>query len=69
MPANPPRPNRWLYIILIIMIAGFIVTIYFTIANIYVPVNQEVVTATNDDIFVVVTKESNIAVPISNFFS
>jgi len=51
------------------MIIGFIVTIYFSITNIYVPVNQEVVTAANDDIFVVVRKESNIAIPISNFFS
>jgi hypothetical protein len=41
---------------------------YFTLANIHIPINQEVVTANNTDILVVVRKEANILIPLSNFF-
>ncbi|MGE5684784.1 MAG: hypothetical protein ACM3ZS_06540, partial [Nitrososphaerota archaeon] len=62
------KSSKWFYIVLIALIVGFIVTMYFTLANVYTPVNQEVITANNSDIFVVVRKEANILVPLSNFF-
>jgi len=62
------RTSKWFYIVLIILIVGFIVTMYFTLVNVYTPVNQEVITANNTDIFVVVRKEANILIPLSNFF-
>lgn len=62
------KTSKWFYIVLTVLIVGFIVTMYFTLANVYTPVNQEVITANNSDIFVVVRKEANILVPLSNFF-
>lgn len=61
--------GKWFYIVLIVLIVGFGITMYFTLANVYTPVNQQVVTSDNSDIFVVVRKEANILVPLSNFFS
>lgn len=69
MAAATVKSGKWFYIVLIILIAGFAITMYFTLANVYTPVNQQVVTADNSDIFVVVRKEANILVPLSNFFS
>lgn len=63
------KSGKWFYIVLIVLIVGFGITMYFTLANVYTPVNQQVVTADNSDIFVVVRKEANILVPLSNFFS
>lgn len=62
------KSKGWFYIILTVLIAGFVVTMYFTVVNVYTPINQEVITANNTDIFVVVRKEANILVPLTNFF-
>ncbi|HJU79135.1 MAG TPA: hypothetical protein VJ599_06180 [Nitrososphaeraceae archaeon] len=61
--------GKWFYIVLIILIVGFVITMYFTLVHVYTPVNQQVITSDNSDIFVVVRKEANILVPLSNFFS
>jgi hypothetical protein len=68
MATTPTKSGKVFYIVLIVLIVGFVVTMYFTLANVYTPVNQEVITANNSDIFVVVRKEANILVPLSNFF-
>lgn len=67
--ATAEESGKWFYIVLIVLIVGFGITMYFTLANVYTPVNQQVVTSDNSDIFVVVRKEANILVPLSNFFS
>lgn len=67
--AAAEESGKWFYIVLIVLIVGFGITMYFTLANVYTPVNQQVVTSDNSDIFVVVRKEANILVPLSNFFS
>ena len=63
------KSGKWFYIVLIVLLVGFGVTMYFTVVNVYTPVNQQVVTEDNSDIFVVVRKEANILVPLSNFLS
>ena len=60
--------SKIFYIILSILIVGFFATMYFTIMNVYVPVNQEVITHENKDVFVVVNKENYILIPLLNFF-
>lgn len=63
------KNNFTFYILLAIIILGFTISAYFTIKNVHVPINQEIVSSSNEDIFVIVKKENNIAIPISEFFT
>jgi hypothetical protein len=63
------HPNRNTYILTIIFLVGFGVSIWYTNKVEYVPTSQEDVVASDDAIFVIVTKEKDILLPISTYFT
>jgi hypothetical protein len=63
------HPNRNTYILTIIFLVGFAISIWYTTRIEYVPINHEAVNKSDDAIYVVVTKEKDILLPISTYFA